>query len=185
MRGMIPFVFSCLVAARGAFAQTQDRESAAGQPLSAGDKDFPACAAEDNRAGIEACLPAGNRAATYALKAFARPMADGHGQIASRLAALASAENFDPPTGAGEEGEKTMAELTKLGAANFDRPFMHHRIEDREHGLKRFEEIQARTRKGRVRHVAAETAPVPQRRLALAKAVETPPAGRAKRASRR
>ncbi len=171
MQGLLLFALMLLLVASPAFAQ-ETAESGHQQNLSPQDKDFLKFAVQDNHAEIESCLLAENRAVNLALKAFTRLMVDDHVQIASRLAALMNEEKFEAPGGIGEEGQTTMSKLEALHGKEFDRAFMQHQIKDHEHDLKRFNEIQAQTQNARLRQFAAETYPILNQHLAIAKSVD-------------
>jgi putative membrane protein len=172
MRSKLAVIISLLFLATPAFAQAQSSGNAQQEPLSSNDKEFLNFAAEDNHAEIESCLLAENKAVDLAVKAFTRLMVDDHVQIASRLASIVNQENYQPPNGIGEEGQKTMSELKGQSGNTFDQQFMQHQITDHEHDLQRFAEIQSQTQNARVRQFASETYPILQQHLALAKAVE-------------
>lgn len=180
MHRALPILSVLIFSVVPAFAQMQENE----HKLSSQDKDFVTYVAQDNHAEIEACLLAENRAADPAVKAFTRLMVDDHVQIASRLAALTNAEGTEAPNGIGEEGQKTLSELKDLPDGKFDRQFMEHQIKDHQHDLQRFQEIQTQTQNLRLRQFAAETYPILQQHLALAKAVDQSIEAQNKRASK-
>ncbi len=182
MHGRLFFALT-LFAITPALAQ-QNAEPAQQQHLSSQDRDFLRFAVQDNHAEIESCLLAENRAGDYAVKAFTRLMVDDHVQIASRLAALMNAGNFEAPVGIGREGQETMSKLESLHGKDFDRQFMQHQIEDHQHDLQRFDEIQAQTQNARLRQFASETYPILQQHLALAKSVDTSMSEASRRAAR-
>ena len=143
------------------------------QPVSSEDRDFLKYAAEDNQAEIALCLLAEKKAGSPAIKAFARLMVDDHVEIESRLAAMANGEKFDLPGGVGQEGEKTRAKLEPLTGRDFENEFMQAQIEDHSSDLKKFAHENASTHNEGLHQYTAETWPILQQHLELAKAVDT------------
>lgn len=135
------------------------------------DQQFLSYAAEDNQAEIQLCLIAEKRAANPALKAFARLMVDDHAEVESRLAALADQLHFRLPDSIGEDGKRTLSELSALYDNEFELKFMQAQIGDHSEDIKKYAEEEAKTKNTRIRQFATETAPILQQHLALARAV--------------
>ncbi len=142
------------------------------QALSLKDRDFLNFVVQDNYAEIQYCILAEKRALDYAVKAFTRLIAEDHVGIASRLAALLDAEQFEAPNGIGHEGQTAIMRLDALPPAEFDGRFMLHQIKDHERDLQRFEEILSETRNASIRKFAKQTYTILAQQFALAKAVD-------------
>ena len=168
-------VLATLLAAAALPALAQSEPKAAstdGAPMSAADKAFLSYAAEDNQAEIDLCLLAEKKALSPAVKAFARLMVDDHVQIESRLAAVAGSEKADLPNGIGKEGHETKDKLEPLTGRKFETEFMKAQIEDHANDLKKFSKEKASTQNESLRQYAAETGPILEQHLSLAKAVQ-------------
>ena len=162
-----------LIAAAPAMAQSSP-SSAKPEPqaMSQQDKEFLSYAAEDNQAEIQLCLLAEKQAQSPAIKAFARLMVDDHVEIESRLAAVANSEKTQLPEGVGEEGKKTHDKLDPLNGAQFEAEFMKAQVKDHGEDIKKFDREASSTKNEAVHQFAAETGPLLEQHLALAKAVE-------------
>lgn len=158
-----------LLAVGASRAQQSEQPSTA---LSGADQKFLNYAAEDNQAEIQLCLTAEKRALDPALKAFARLMVNDHMEIESRLGAVGNELRADLPDGIGKEGQHTASELLPLRGSEFERKFLQAQIKDHSEDIEKFSAEQRATQNQRIRQFAAETLPILQQHLALARAVE-------------
>lgn len=160
-----------------AFAQGQSGGASHGpltgsQQLSQQDRQWLDYAATDNQGEIQESLVAEKKAHSPALKAFVRLMVDDHMQIESRLATLVNGHSVSVPNGPGQKNAKTMSEMEQLSGPQFDQRFLQEQIQDHSDDLRKFSEEIKATQDPDVRSFAAETLPILQQHLALAKAVD-------------
>ena len=153
------------------FAQAAASRDTASKQLSQEDSDFLKYAAEDNQAEIDLCILAEKKARSPAVKAFARLMVNDHVQIESQLAAVSESEKADLPDGIGKEGQQTRARLEPLIGTEFEKAFMQAQIKDHTDDLKKFSHEQTSTQNRALRQYSAETRPLLEQHLNLAKAV--------------
>jgi len=153
-------------------AHSAPAPGAGDKQLSSDDKAFLKYAAEDNQAEIDLCILAEKEARSPAVKAFARLMVDDHVEIESHLAAVSESEKADLPDGLGQEGQKTRAKLEPLTGSAFEKAFMDAQIEDHGNDLKKFARENSSTQNAALRQYSAETRPILEQHLDLARAVQ-------------
>jgi putative membrane protein len=156
-----------------ASAVAQTNAAAGTQPLDKADQQFLDYAAQDNQAEIQICLLAEKKAQSPAVKAFARLMVDDHVQVESQMAAVVNAARVEVPNGVGEDGTKTLAQLTPLAGASFDRQFIADQIKDHGHDIQKYQHQSQTTQDGPIRQFAGMTLPLLEQHLQLAEAVQT------------
>lgn len=153
-------------------AQSAPAPGAGDKQLSSDDKAFLKYAAEDNQAEIDLCILAEKKARSPAIRAFARLMVDDHVQIESHLAAVSESEKAELPDGIGQDGQKTRSKLLPLSGSAFEKEFMQAQIEDHGNDVKKFAHENSSTQNTALREYSAETRPVLEQHLDLAKAVQ-------------
>ncbi len=153
-------------------AQSAPAPGAADKQLSSDDKAFLKYAAEDNHDEIYLCIMAEKKARSPAVKAFARLMVDDHVQIESHLAAVSESEKAELPDGIGQDGHKTRAKLQPLSGSAFEKEFMQAQIEDHDNDVKKFAHETSSTQNAALRGYSAETGPLLEQHLDLARAVQ-------------
>lgn len=164
---------SLMTTTLAASAAAQSGAAAGTKPLDKADRQFLDYAAQDNQAEIQICLLAEKKAQSPAVKAFARLMVDDHVQVESQMAAVVNGARVDVPNGVGEDGTKTLRQLTPLAGAGFDRQFIADQIKDHGHDIQKYQHQLQTTQDGPIRQFAGMTLPVLEQHLHLAEAVQT------------
>lgn len=72
-----------------------------------------------------------------------------------------------------QEKQSTVEHLSKLSGREFDRTFVEHVVEDHEKAVARFQEAANNAQNSEVKQFAAQTLPVLQRHLEMAKSLQT------------
>ena len=166
---LIAFLLSVVIAPQ---ARAQAKAAGEDAGISRQDQQFLNYAAQDNQAEIQICLLAEKKAQNLAVKAFARLMVDDHVQVESQLAAVVNGGGVTVPSGVGEDGRKTLAQLGPLSGPGFDRQFIADQIKDHSHDVQRYSQEPRATQNQAVRQFASMTRPILEQHLQLARAVQ-------------
>lgn len=164
MRSYVLLVAAPLMLATPAFAQSQSAGNDAKQFL-----DF---AALSNQSEIQAGLAAQKKAQAPAVKAFARLMAVDHMAMESQLAAVATQENVQLPSGPTDAAKQQMAQLQSMSGSQFDTSFVSGQIKDHEQAIQRFQSEKSSAQNPTVKALATGALPILQQHLALAQMIE-------------
>lgn len=164
MRFYLLLVAAPLMLAAPAFAQSQSAGNGAKQFL-----DF---AAHANQSEIQAGLAAEKKAQAPAVKAFARLMAVDHIAMESQLAAAASQEKVQLPSGPSESAKQQMEKLQSMSGSQFDSSFLSGQIKDHEQAIQRFQTEKSDAQNPTIKAVAIGALPILQQHLELAQMIE-------------
>lgn len=141
--------------------------------ISQSDKQFLDFAAQVNQSEIQGGLAAEKKADAAAVRAYARLMVLDHMGLESQLAAIATENGIQLPSGASEQAEREMASLQNISGSEFDTKYMEHMIQGHEQVIQKFKSEEGQTQARPVEAVVAGALPILQQHLALAQAVQS------------
>jgi putative membrane protein len=141
--------------------------------ISQSDKQFLDFAAQVNQSEIQGGLAAEKKADAPAVRAFARLMVLDHMGLESQLAAIATENGVQLPSGPSEEAKEEMAKLQNTSGSEFDTKYMQHMVQGHGHVIQKFKSEEGQAQARPVEAVVAGALPILQQHLALARAVQS------------
>ena len=141
--------------------------------ISQSDKEFLDFAAQVNQSEIQGGLAAEKKADAPAVRAFARLMVLDHMGLESQLAAIATENGVQLPSGPSEQAKQEMASLQNISGSEFDTKYMQHMVQGHEHVIQKFKSEEGQAQARPVEAVVAGALPILQQHLALAQAVQS------------
>ena len=135
--------------------------------ISQSDKEFLDFAAKVNQSEIQSGLAAEKRAGAPAVRALARLVVLDHMQLESQLAAIATENGVQLPSGPSEQAKQEMAN------AKFDTTFMQDMVQGHQQAVEKFKAEKGKAQARPVEAVVIATLPILEQHLALAQAVQS------------
>jgi putative membrane protein len=126
-----------------------------------------------NQSEIQGGLAAEKKADAPAVRAFARLMVLDHMGLESQLAAIATENGVQLPSGPSEQAKQEMASLQNISGSEFDTKYMQHMVQGHEHVIQKFKSEEGQAQARPVETVVAGALPILQQHLALAQAVQS------------
>src|ERR1700740_1427251 len=114
--------------------------------ISQSGKEFLDFAAQVNQSEVQEGLAAKKRADAPAVRAFARLMVLDHMELESQLAAVATENGVQLPTGPSEQARREMADLQNMSGSKFDETYMQDMVQGHEHAIQMFESEKGQAR---------------------------------------
>ncbi|TRM53439.1 DUF4142 domain-containing protein [Achromobacter sp. LC458] len=145
---------------------------AADSKLDSKDRDFLENAAQSGHMEVEGSKLALQKSQNAEIKSFAQKMIDDHGKAGQKLASLAKSKGYDAPT---EPSLMQQAKLKTLGMRDdgFDKAYAEGvGVSAHEDAVKLFEDASKNAKDPEVKQFAAETLPILQQHLQMAKTLE-------------
>ena len=137
--------------------------------LSKADKKFVATAASGGMAEIQAAQLAQQKSQDQKVKDFAQQMITDHTAADQQLATLAQQKGVTVPTAPDAKDQKELDKLGKLDGAKFDKMYLKGQVRDHESMLKLMQKEASSGKDADLKSFAAQTAPVVQKHLDMAK----------------
>ena len=141
--------------------------------LNQSEKQFLDFAAQVNQSEIQGGLAAEKKADAAAVRAYARLMVLDHMGLESQLAAIATENGVQLPSGPSEQAKQEMASLQNISGSEFDTKYMQHMVQGHEHVIQKFKSEEGQAQARPVEAVVAGALPILQQHLALAQAVQS------------
>jgi len=162
-----------LLAAVSLLAATPAIAQQSSSAISQSDKEFLDFAAQVNQSEIQGGLAAEKKASAPAVRAFARLMVLDHMGLESQLAAIATENGVQLPSGPSEQAKQEMANFQNASGSEFDTKYMQHMVQGHEQVIQKFKSEEGQARARPVEAVIAGALPILQQHLALAQAVQS------------
>jgi putative membrane protein len=156
-----------VIALLGASALAQKPETQTANRLTA-DKTFLTKAAEGGMAEVELGKLAQQRAASDAVKKFAKRMVDDHSKANEELKTIAVNKGVTLPAGLNAKDQATMDRLSKLNGPEFDRAYMDDMVRDHRTDVAEFRREADHGSDPDVKAFAAKTLPTLEDHLKMA-----------------
>lgn len=149
--------------------QSATEQNQNGERLS--DQQFVTKAAQGGMAEVQLGQLAAQRAASNDVKQFGQRMVKDHTQANNQLKQLAQQKGITPPQDMGDEHKATMARLSNLSGAEFDREYMNHMVEDHTEDVSLFQREAQQGQDPDLKALAAKTVPTLQEHLQMARSI--------------
>jgi predicted outer membrane protein len=165
----------------GDYSETQrgsDQQAQQSRTQAGGDRQFLTEAAIDGRLEVELGRLAATKASSPAVKRFAQKLVEDHSKANQQLESLPQAREVSQSASIPAEKQSIVDHLSKLSGREFDRAFAQHAVEDHEKAAALFQEAATNAQDQQVKQFAAQTLPILQEHLEMAKSLQAQLAGR-------
>ncbi len=151
-----------------ASARGGDAKSASAK-LDLTDRKFIEDAAAGGMKEVEFGRVATDKASDPAVKAFAERMVRDHSDTNNKLMDVAQSKGVTPPAKLKSSDQRALDRMVKKSGAEFDRAYMDDMVKDHNKDVKNFEKEASKAKDSEVKAFAADTLPVLQQHLQLAR----------------
>lgn len=129
-------------------------------------------ALQDSLAEIELCEMALQKTADDDVKRFAQTMIDQHSEMGRQIEQLAASKHAPLPKDEGSKRKATLATLSKLSGAEFDRRFIEHNVKDHQDDVETFNRQAQQLDDKELKAFAQQGAQMLQQHLDMAKRIQ-------------
>lgn len=147
---------------------TTNQQSASLDPM---DKNFIQEAATGGKLEVELGQLAEKNASSQQVKEFGQRMVTDHSKANENLMDVASKVNVTPPTSLTQDEQEKKEKLSKLHGAKFDQEYMSMMVDEHQKDVDKFQQQAQNAINSDVKSFAANTLPILQEHLQLAKSV--------------
>jgi putative membrane protein len=143
------------------------------QRMVRGDNQFLAAAAQGGMAEVQMGQLAVQHASNDAVKKFGQRMVDDHSKANDELKALATRKGFTLRSDMDAKQKSTIARLSKLNGAEFDRAYMQDMVKDHEEDVAEFKRESDSGNDQDLKAFASKTLPTLQEHLQMAQTTQS------------
>jgi putative membrane protein len=154
-----------ILAAGGAFAQAAQNA----QRLKRTDSQFLMSAAQGGMAEVQLGKLALEHASSEAVKKFGQRMVDDHTKAGDELKAIATKNSLTLPSDIDAKQKSTIARLTKLNGAEFDKAYIEDMVKDHQEDVAEFTRESNNGADADLKGFAGKTLPTLQEHLQMAR----------------
>ena len=133
---------------------------------------FATKAAEDGMAQVTLAELAEEKASNETVKKFAKRMVEENTRTNDRLKEAALKANVPLPTNLDPKDQRTYDSLSRLTGRDFDKAYAREMVKDHQQGVSEFRAEANSARKSPIKTFAAQTLPVVQQHLKMARQME-------------
>jgi putative membrane protein len=151
--------------------QTAERNTS-GQGMQMSDEQFAKKAAQANMAEVKLGQLAEEKAQSEQVKSLGRRMVEDHTKANDQLKEAAMRENINLPSNFSPKEEQMYDQLSKLSGPEFDKAYTKDMVKEHEKDIAEFRQEANGGRKDPIKSWAAETLPVLETHLRLARQAE-------------
>jgi len=172
MRGVLAAAMGMMVLT-GHAADKADRGAKGGKSeqsqVSKGDRTFMMDAAQGGMLEVQMGKLAQERGQSDAVKQFGKRLEADHSKANEQLMAIAQKNGVTLPTSLDKKHMGNVDKMNKGKAENFDRDFAKHMVDEHQKDIKKFKQIADKGDNAELKQFAAQTVPILEEHLAMAR----------------